>query len=69
MKIELSNGKRVEMREPLVRDMKVVSKITDDLEREIVLLSNLTEMTPDEIESLTMADFNKLDKELQGFLS
>ena len=69
MKIELSNGKRVEMREPLVRDMKVVSKITDDLEREIVLLSNLTEMTPEEIESLTMADFNKLDKELQGFLS
>ncbi len=69
MKIELSNEKKVEMREPLVRDMKVVSKITDDLEREIVLLSNLTEMTPDEIESLTMADFNKLDKELQGFLS
>ncbi|WP_456390585.1 phage tail assembly protein [Hydrogenimonas sp.] len=69
MKIELSNRKTVEMREPLVRDMKVVSKITDDLEREIALLSNLTEMTPDEIESLTMADFNKLDKELQGFLS
>ena len=68
-KIELSGGKTVEMREPLVRDMKAVNHITDDFEKEIALLANLTEMTPEEIEAMPMAEFNKLDKELQSFLA
>ena len=68
-KIELSNDKTVELRPPKVRDMKAVNGIEDDFEKEIVLLSNLTEMTVDEIEDLDMNDFNLLDAELQTFLS
>ena len=68
-KIELLNGKVVEMREPKVKDIKIVNHIKDEFEKEIALLSNLTEMTPEEIENLSMKDYARLDEELQGFLS
>ena len=67
MKIVLSD-KEFTMREPKVRDMKIVSHIADDFTKEITLLSNLCEVKPDEIEDLSMADFAKLDKALQDFL-
>ena len=67
-KVKLSN-KELTMREPKVKDMKNVAHIADDFEREITLLSNLCEVTPQEIEDLSMADFSKLDKALQDFLS
>ena len=57
------------MREPKVKDIKMVSNIKDEFEKEIALLSNLTEMTHDEIEDLSMKDFSSLDEALQGFLS
>jgi len=56
------------MREPKVKDMKLVKDVEDDFEREIKLIVNLTEMTPQEVENLSMKDFNKLDKALQDFL-
>lgn len=67
-KIELSN-KTVVMREPKVKDIKMVNHIKDEFEKEIALLSNLIEMTPEEIEDLSMKDYSRLDEELQGFLS
>jgi len=66
--IKLSNGQVVKMREPKVKDMKLVKDVEDDFEREIKLIVNLTEMTPQEVENLSMKDFNKLDKALQDFL-
>ncbi|WOE69081.1 phage tail assembly protein [Hydrogenimonas thermophila] len=66
--IKLSNGQVVKMREPKVKDMKLVKDVEDDFEREIKLIVNLTEMTPEEVENLSMKDFNKLDKALQDFL-
>ena len=68
-KIKLSNGVEVSMREPKVRDMRLVRDVKDDFEKELVLLCNLTEMPQDEIEELSMKDFSKLDEALQGFLS
>ena len=68
-KIKLLDGKVIEMREPKVKDVKMVNHIKDDFEKEIALLSNLTEMTPEEIEKLSMKDYTRLDEELQGFLS
>ena len=68
-KITLSDGRVVEMREPKVRDIKAVNNITDEFEKEIALIGNLTEMAPTEVEELSMADFSKLDGALQGFLS
>ena len=68
-KIELSNGQIVEMREPKVKDMRFVKKETDEFEKEVALLCNLTQMTKEEIDDLSMKDFAKLDEALQGFLS
>lgn len=67
--IKLSNGKTVKMREPKVRDMKIVSSIKDDLEKETTLISNLTGLTPQEVDELNMKDFNLLDEALKDFLS
>jgi len=67
--IQLENGDIVKMREPKVRDMKLVSHIENDFDREIALIVNLTAKTPDEIDEMSMKDFNKLDEELKSFLS
>lgn len=67
--IELSTGKKVEMREPKVRDMRIVSKFTDEVEKEINLVANLTGLTTAEIDELSLSDYGKLQKGLTDFLS
>ncbi|MCT7405607.1 phage tail assembly protein [Aliarcobacter cryaerophilus] len=66
-KIELSNGKTVEMREPKVKDVRAVSFEKNEEERTYLLISNLTGISNDELNELSFKDFRKLDKELQGF--
>ena len=66
-KIELSNGKTVEMREPKVKDVRAVSLEKNEEERTYLLISNLTGISNDELNELSFKDFRKLDKELQGF--
>lgn len=68
-KIKLSNGTEVTMREPKVKDMRLVNGIADELDREVAMLVNLCEMSEDEIDNLSGKDFKKLDKALQDFLS
>jgi hypothetical protein len=63
-KIELSNGKTVEMREMKVRDVRAVSKIEDDAEREFALVSNLTGLSPEELDDLPWSDYVKLQTAL-----
>jgi len=67
--IELSGGKKVEMREPKVRDMRIVSKYTDEVEKEINLTANLTGLTTNEIDEMSLGDYNLLQKGLKDFLS
>lgn len=67
--IELNNGKKVKMREPKVRDMRIVSKYTDEVEKEINLVANLTGLTPGEIDELNMNDYGKLQQGLKDFFS
>ena len=67
-KIKLSNGTEVTMREPKVKDMRLVNGIADELEKEIAMLVNICEMTEDEINELSAQDFKKLDEALQDFL-
>ncbi len=67
-KIKLSNGTEVEMREPKVKDMRLVNGIADELDKEIAMLVNLCEMSEDEIDALSAKDFKKLDEALQDFL-
>lgn len=70
MQIELQDaGRTVNMRVPLVRDMRVVSKIKDQTEQDVRMISNLCEMTPEEIDELTIRDYRALQEALLGFLS
>lgn len=68
-KIVLGNGKTVEMREPKVRDMRIVSTLKDEVEKELKLIGNLTGLTPEEIDELSLKDYGLLQKELKSFLS
>lgn len=60
--------KEVEMRVPLVRDMRALSNITNAEEKEIALVANLTGLTQEELGNLTLRDYGILQKGLQSFL-
>ena len=68
-KITLSTGTKVEMREPKVRDMRIVSTFTDEVDKELNLIANLTGLTLEELDELSLKDYSLLQKELQTFLS
>lgn len=67
--ITLSTGKKVEMREPKVRDMRVVGNESNESEQEVKLIANLTGLTVDEIDDLSLKDYALLSEELKTFLS
>ena len=78
LKIELTHpididGTKVsvlQLRRPKVRDMLSVEKSVDnDAEKEIRLFVNLCELTPENLLDLDMADYSKLQKAYQDFLS
>lgn len=66
-KIDLGDGKEVTMREPKVRDMIAVKHITIDIDRELALIGNLTEMTAEELEDLPWAKYQELQETYKGF--
>ena len=68
-KVKLSTGVEVEMREPVIRDMRIVSTYKDEVEKELNLIGNLTGLTADEIDELSLKDYALLQKELTNFLS
>ncbi len=58
------------LRRPKVRDMLAGDKAGGtDAEKEIRTFANLCEVSPDVIEGLDMADYRKLQKVYEGFLS
>ena len=65
-KIKLSDGKTIAMRKPKVKDIKAVSHIKDDEEKEIMLFANLTETDPSEIEDMFLEDYTKLQEAYTG---
>ena len=68
-KITLRDSEReVEMRIPLVRDMRAISNIKDPEEKEIALVANLTGLAQEELGNLTLRDYAILQKGLQSFL-
>jgi hypothetical protein len=69
-KIKLSNGDEIEMREPKVKDVRIVSADGgSEQEQEIKLIGNLTGISPDEIDDLSMKDYMSLSGALKDFLS
>ncbi|RXJ86958.1 phage tail assembly protein [Arcobacter sp. CECT 8985] len=61
--------KEVEMREPKVRDMRVVGNHQSQGELEVHLIANLTGLTVEELDDLTMKEYAPLQKALMGFQS
>lgn len=67
--IKLANGTTVQMREPKVRDMRIASTDTaSPADQEVKLIGNLTSLSPDEIDELSLKDYATLQKALKGFL-
>lgn len=66
--IKLANGTIVQMREPKVRDMRISQEAKTDAEQEIKLIGNLTNMTMDEIDELSLKDYTALQTALKSFL-
>ncbi len=64
------NVKSLKLRRPKVRDMLGVETASvSDAEKEINLFANLCEVTPEALMDLDMADYAKLQKAYQDFLS
>lgn len=58
------------VRRPKVRDMLAMENTSkSDAEKEINLFANLCEVTPQSLHELDMADYSKLQKAYQDFLS
>ncbi len=66
--IKLSTGVSVQMREPKVRDMRIAQEAKSDAEQELKLIGNLTAMTMDELDDLSIKDYTVLQTELKSFL-
>lgn len=66
------SGAKVEalrLREPTVRDQEVASEAAgSEASREIATLANLCEVTPDEIRSLSLRDYKRLQIAFMGFI-
>jgi len=58
------SGKVVKGRVSKVKDVRLVSDISNDFEREVKLIGNLCEMTQEEIDDLDYGDYRALQKEL-----
>lgn len=66
--IKLADGTIVQMREPKVRDMRISQEAKTDAEQEIKLIGNLTNMSMDEIDDLSLKDYTALQTALKSFL-
>lgn len=56
------------MREPKVKDIRALSGIKDDAEKEFNLISNLTGLTAAELDDLTFKEYKVLQDKLNDFL-
>ncbi len=67
--ITLSSGQVIVMREPKVKDMRLIAGIKDEIEQDIRMFCNLVELSPEEIEDLPLKDFNSLQEAFRSFLA
>lgn len=56
------------MREPTVADQLLLDEMKgSDATKEVALVANLCEVTPDDIKRLTLRDYRKVQKAFSGF--
>jgi len=59
----------MKMREPTVGDMRRMQKIKDEAEREIVGMSDLCEISPKDVEGLSLRNYGRLQEAFALFTS
>jgi len=69
VEIKLNDGRVIKMRKPKVRDMRIVADVENEVEKEMKLISNLTNLTFEELDDMDLDDYKKLQKALMNFLS
>lgn len=58
------------LRRPKVRDRLAVERMgNSDAEKEVALIANLASISREAVEEFDLADYNKIQEALQGFLS
>jgi len=57
------------MREPKMRDIRALTNINNNEEKELILVSNLTGLSLEELEEATFKEYKILQEKLQSFLS
>lgn len=67
--IILTDGTKITMREPKVRDMMIVGEETNNEKKEVAMVANLCNLTIDEVADMSLKDYSLIQKELKGFLS
>lgn len=68
LKVAGANVSTVRMREPTVADQLAIDKIAGDAAKEIALIANLCELTPDDLKGLTLKDYRRLQQAFAGFI-
>jgi len=68
-KVILSDGREITIREPLVEDNLAVSEVENDSLAGIILVSNLTGLTEEEIRKMTFKDYRLIQGVVTDFLS
>ena len=56
------------LRRPKVRDLEVMDKVPGDVAKAVTLVSNLAELTPDQVRELDAEDFSRAAEHLVDFL-
>ena len=68
IKIDGATVNEIVLRRPTVKDMRVARNSgKNDADQEVALIANLAQISPDDVDSLDIADFVKGQKALQGF--
>lgn len=70
LSVDGTEVKKLRMREPTVADQLVSEEMKGtDSAKEIAMLSNLCEVTPDDIKRLTLKDYKKVQAAFLGFIA
>lgn len=68
MEIDGAQVTALRMREPTVADQLILEDMKgSDAAKEVALVANLCEVTPDDIKRLTLRDYRKVQKAFSGF--
>ena len=65
--VTLSCGRVIQVREPRVRDLMAVDNIQSEQQKEINMLSSLTQLTEDELMDMRIPDYKQLQDAVQDF--